>query len=92
MSVIIYFYASFCAVGIYQAQPEFLPLMRKIGGKKHFLPTGGDGRQHLLPSFQSIQAPNFLFIYLFIYFWLPWVFVAACELSLVAASRGYSLL
>ena len=32
-----------------------------------------------------------LFI-LFIYFWLCWVFVAARELSLVVASRGYSLL
>ena len=29
------------------------------------------------------------FIYLFIYFWLLWVFVATHELSLVAASRGY---
>ena len=35
---------------------------------------------------------TFLKIYLFIYFWLCWVFVAAHELSLVAASRGYSLL
>ena len=26
------------------------------------------------------------------YFWLSWVFVAACALSLVAASGGYSLL
>ena len=25
-------------------------------------------------------------------FWLYWIFVAVCELSLVAASRGYSLL
>ena len=32
------------------------------------------------------------FIYLFIYFWLRWVFVAARGLSLVAASGGYSLL
>ena len=32
-----------------------------------------------------------LFI-LFIYFWLRWVFIAACGLSLVAASGGYSLL
>ena len=32
-----------------------------------------------------------LFI-LFIYFWLCWVFVAARGLSLVAESRGYSLL
>ena len=28
--------------------------------------------------------------FLFIYFWLRWVFVAACGHSLVAASRGYS--
>ena len=33
-----------------------------------------------------------LFIYLFIYFWLRWVFVAVRGLSLVAASRGYSSL
>ena len=32
-----------------------------------------------------------LFI-LFIYFWLCWVFIAVRGLSLVAASRGYSLL
>ena len=30
--------------------------------------------------------------YLFIYFWLPWVFVAAHGLSLAAASGGYSSL
>ena len=30
--------------------------------------------------------------YLFIYFWLCWVFIAACGLSLVAASGGYSSL
>ena len=32
-----------------------------------------------------------IFIYVFIYFWLHWVFVAAHGLSLVVASRGYSL-
>ena len=32
------------------------------------------------------------FIYLFIYFWLRWVFIAAHGLSLVAASRDYSSL
>ena len=32
------------------------------------------------------------FIYLFIYFWLHWVFIAAHGLSLVAASGGYSSL
>ena len=34
----------------------------------------------------------FPFIYLFIYFWLRWVFIAACGLSVVAASGGYSSL
>ena len=33
-----------------------------------------------------------LFIYLFIYLWLHWVFIAAHGLSLVAVSGGYSLL
>ena len=33
---------------------------------------------------------SILFIYF--YFWLRWVFAAACGLSLVVASRGYSLL
>ena len=32
------------------------------------------------------------FIYLFIYLWPHWVLVAACGLSLVAASEGHSLL
>ena len=41
--------------------------------------------------------PYYLFFFinlfiLFIYFWLCWVFVAVCGLSLVAASRGYSSL
>ena len=35
---------------------------------------------------------DFLFFYKFTYFWLRWVFVAACRLSLVAASGGYSSL
>ena len=34
----------------------------------------------------------FLFYFLFIYFWLHWVFIVARRLSLVAVSRGYSLL
>ena len=34
----------------------------------------------------------FLKIYLLIYFWLCWVFTAACRLSLVAGSGGYSSL
>ena len=31
----------------------------------------------------------FLFIYMYIHFWLHWVFVATCELSLVAESGSY---
>ena len=44
---------------------------------------------------QDMSIVFFFFInlfILFIYFWLHWVFVAACRLSLVAVSRGYSLL
>ena len=39
-----------------------------------------------------LEAFFFFLIYLFIYFWLHWVFVAARGLSLVAASRGSSSL
>ena len=34
----------------------------------------------------------FKVIYLFIYLWLLWVFVAVCKFSLVVASEGYSLM
>ena len=49
--------------------------------------------QDLCPI-KSPSAPvNFLgwplLLLLFIYFWVPWIFVAARGLSLVAASRGY---
>ena len=33
----------------------------------------------------------YIYIILFIYFWLHWVFVAACRLSLVEESGGYAL-
>ena len=43
----------------------------------------------------SLRAHSLFFLknkfYLFIYFWLCWVFIAACQLSLVAASGGFSL-
>ena len=41
---------------------------------------------------QSFFVKNYLFIYLFIYFWLHWVFGAARGLSLVVVSGGYSSL
>ena len=34
----------------------------------------------------------FFFTLFYLFIWLHWVFVAACGLSLVAASGGYSLL
>ena len=40
----------------------------------------------------KLAFSSFLIFYLFIYFWLSWVLVAARGLSLVAASRGYSSL
>ena len=40
---------------------------------------------------QGCEMAVFLKIYLY-YFWLRWVFVATCGLSLVAASGGYSSL
>ena len=45
-------------------------------------------------TFLMLHDSLFLFLkkFLFIYFWLPWVFVTLCGLSLVVESRGYSLL
>ena len=40
-----------------------------------------------------LKLPYYIFLLLLIYlFWLRWVFIAACGLSLVVASGGYSLL
>ena len=44
------------------------------------------------PNREELEDPLSPFINLFIYFWLRWVFVAACRLSLVEASGGYSSL
>ena len=44
-----------------------------------------------LHNHNSISLSLFFFYHLF-YFWLCWVFVAACGLSLVVASGGYSSL
>ena len=46
----------------------------------------------LTPPLQLKLFTNVIFLKeLFIYFWLRWVFVATCRLSLVAASGGYFL-
>ena len=44
---------------------------------------------------RRFPQPSSFFIFflnLFIYFWLCWIFIAACGLCLVVASGGYSLL
>ena len=43
-------------------------------------------------SHLTSQSPVSFFGFFKIYFWLRWVFIAARGLSLVAVSRGYSLL
>ena len=53
--------------------------------------------QYLIFLFHSKGTIRKAFLFfkkinLFTYFWLCWVFVAACGLSLVVASGGYSLL
>ena len=50
---------------------------------------------HSYPYFFLFSTNSGLIIYLFIfkvYFWLFWVFVAACRHSLVAAGRSHSLM
>ena len=49
-----------------------------------------------IPEVELIDHTSFFLSFFFflklIYFWLHWVFVAACGLSLVATSGGYSSL
>ena len=47
--------------------------------------------ESLFVKFRIIFFYSLLFLFIYV-FWLQWVFVAALGLSLVAASRGYSLL
>ena len=64
--------------------------LRKLGIEGNFLYLQNVYSCHHT-FFFLINLFIYLFIYLF-YFWLHWVFVAVCRLSLVAASRDYSLL
>ena len=50
----------------------------------------GEGWRKWLESDCLFFFLNYLFIYLFIYFWLCWVFVSVRGLSLVVASGGHS--
>ena len=53
-----------------------------------YSPSGGTRTVHPWLHLFLFFFNKFIY-YLFIYFWLCWVFVAACGLSLVAASGGY---
>ena len=72
------------------------PTHRKPGEEVSCLPQATWPREDGYRSYfleNHILFSGFLkFIYLFFYFWLCWVFVAACWLSLAAASMGYSSL
>ena len=48
------------------------------------------GRGRLFPIWSIIHFKGFFCVYLFIYFWLRWVFIAVRGLSLIAA-RGATL-
>ena len=45
-----------------------------------------------IPFFFFLNRRFFVCLFVCFYFWLCWVFIAACGLSLVAASGGYSSL
>ena len=61
--------------------PGIEPMSPALAGR--FLTTGPAGKSWL-SFFKKINV----FIYLFIYFWLSWVFVAAHRLSLVVVRRA----
>ena len=45
----------------------------------------------ILQNYSVLFFLSFSFFLVFIYFWLPWVLVVVCGLSLVVESGGYSL-
>ena len=75
------------ACGILVPPPGIEPMSPALEGR--FLPTGPPGKSQSLSFFFNKLKK---YIYLFIYLWLHWVFVAMHRLSLVAASGGYSSL
>ena len=44
------------------------------------------------PIHSFSEAVQFIYTYKFIYFWLHWVLIALCGLSLLSASGSYSSL
>ena len=75
--------------------PNKLPLTDELPFSDPLTASLGPLPATAWPSWGSSFGAGILFffkIYLFIYFWLHWVFVAARGLSLVAASGGYSSL
>ena len=69
-------------------RPGLKPVSPALSGR--FSTTAPPGKP---PKFTRFLQFIIIFkIYLSIYFWLHWVFIAACRLSLVATSRVYSSL
>ena len=60
--------------------------------QSHLIPAKERWNLAVLKNLSPILIHWFFnkFIYLFIYFWLCWVFIAVRGLSLLAGSRGYS--
>ena len=74
----------FCRRVIYHVMT---PLCRCAAGELRDLCVGQNG----LGQKGRAENPFKIYIYVFIYFWLLWVFVAVQGLSLVVASVGYFL-
>ena len=74
---------------------EFGENERKGSGR--ILSSTGDAFEEFFFFFNvsGVQHSDALFkkiYFIYFYFWLCWVFVAVCGLSVVAASRGYAWL
>ena len=73
-------------------ESSFRPFLAKLAAIDHLC------QDPLISSVVAKQGFSFFILffffflkYIYFWFWLCWVFMAMCRLSLVAASRGYSL-
>ena len=76
-------------VKIYKALVHNRGCSRYCGRYAEVVPTFKKFKNKI--KFKKIIKNKKKYIYLFRYFWLCWLFVSACEFSLVEASGGYSL-
>ena len=63
----------------------------KIQVRRTFSFQKRERRKESQASPKPSKADSIIFFFLIYLFWLHWVFVAACRLSLAVVSRGYSL-